>query len=210
MVPKPPAALGLVNPWPLEKNRELHRIYDESFAANSFNPCLGRPTRFAPIRSKGKCIASMYAGETFECAVFETIFHDVPVNAKLKVVLLKDIAGRAYGVLKLKRTLLLGALFTPDLKTLGLKRAQLIDAAAKWYLETARWAEAIHAQYHDLDGLVWTSRQCDPNVAFLFYGDRVRSSDLAEKSSPISVRHSATLLKSIRAFGSRAGITIVS
>ena len=210
MVPKLPPTLGPVTPWPLRKGRKLYRIYDERFAPDSFNPCLGRPTRFAPISSKGTCIPSMYGASTFECAVFETIFHDVPAKAKVKVVPMSDITGRAYAELKLTRSLRLGTLFTPELKSLGLTRAQLIDVTAKWYPNTARWAEAIHEQYHDLDGLVWTSRQCDPNVAYLFYGDRVHPSDLAVVPTPISIGHSATLLKSIRAFGLRAGITIVS
>lgn len=209
MIPKPPPKLGVVNPWQLDKGCELHRIHDETFPGDCFNPCVGKPTRFAPIHSKGKCIASMYAAESIECAAFETIFHDVPVKAKLKVVSMIDIMGRAHSVLKTKRAFQLGALFAPDLKSLGLKRAQLIDANAKWYVDTARWAEAIHDQYHDLDGLVWTSRQCDPNVAYLFYGDRVSPKDF-EVSLDISIGHSATLLKSLRNFGARAGITIVT
>lgn len=210
MVPKPPPTIGLVNPWLLRKGRRIHRVYDERFAADSFNPCLGNPTRFAPISSHGKCVASMYAAETFECAAFETIFHDVPVKAKIRMVPLSNIVGRAYAELRLKRALKLGALFVPDLKSLGLKRSQLIDATAKWYVQTARWAEAIHEQYKDLEGLVWTSRQCDPDTAYLFFGDRVSSHDFEVTPSPASITHSATLLASLRKFGLRAGITIIS
>ena len=209
MIPDPPATLGVVNPWRLEKGREIHRICSDRFASDSFNPCAGNPTRFAPFHAAGKCVPTMYAAETLECAAFETIFHDVPVRAKIKIIALRDLDGRSHAVLEVRRTLQLGALFAPDLKNLGLKRAQLIDVTPKWYTATARWAEAIRAQYRDIEGLVWTSRQCDPHVAFVFFGDRVSPADF-EVRSTTSIRTTASMLKSIREFGLRAGITIVS
>lgn len=90
-----------------------------------------------------------------------------------------------------------------------LKRSQLIDVTPKWYQATAAWAQAIHAQYRDIEGLVWTSRQCDPNLAFLFFGDRVGAADF-EVRSTTSIRSTASMLKAMREFGSRAGIVLVS
>ena len=209
MVPDPPKTLGAVNAWRLEKGREIHRIYSEAFDANGFNPCRGNPTRFAPIHSVRKCVESLYAAETLECAAFETVFHDVPVKAKIKAVPLRDLDGRAHALLEVRRGLNLAALFAPDLKNFGLKRSQLIDASPKWYRATAAWAQAIHDQYRDIEGLVWTSRQCDPNLAFLFFGDRVGAGDFGVRSTT-SIRSNAGMLKAMREFGLRAGIVLVS
>jgi len=209
VVPDPPKTLRAVNAWRLEKGREIHRIYSETFDANGFNPCRGNPTRFAPIHSAGKCVESLYGAETLECAAFETVFHDVPVKAKIKAIPLRDLDGRAHAVLEVKRDLHLAALFAPDLKNLGLKRSQLIDVTPKWYRATAAWAQAIHAQYRDIEGLVWTSRQCDPNLAFLFFGDRVGAADF-EVRSATSIRSTAGMLRAMREFGSRAGIVLIS
>ncbi len=45
------------------------------------------------------------------------------------------------------------------------------------YEQTVLWAVAIHGDIPDADGLVWTSNQCDPDDAYVFFGDRVYESD---------------------------------
>jgi hypothetical protein len=61
----------------------------------------------------------------------------------------------------------------------GLSRQALIECQGKRaYDGTVLWAEAIHDQFGDFDGLVWTSRQDDSADAYLFFGDRVRMTDL--------------------------------
>lgn len=66
----------------------------------------------------------------------------------------------------------------PDLKALNTSRNQLITSSAEHYVQTAQWAEAIHHQNQSLDGLAWTSNRCDPETSYLFFGDRVSSTDL--------------------------------
>ena len=53
-------------------------------------------------------------------------------------------------------------------------RRDLISSGPALYGQTALWAEAVHHDIPDADGPVWTSNQCDPNDACLFFGDRVR------------------------------------
>ena len=75
------------------------------------------------------------------------------------------------------------------------------------YGQTVLWAKAIHRDIPDADGLAWTSSQCDPDDACLFFGDRVVESDFAAVFS----RDGATdksLLKDVGAEGRLRGITL--
>ena len=172
------------------------------------NPCMGQPTRFAPIRDRdGACVPSLYVATTEEAAVFASIFHDIEASAAFKTVRLDVVTGRSLSEVAPKRDLRLVALFGPDLKAWGRTRTDLIDTPKSTYGQTAMWAQAIHAAYLDADGLAWTSRQCDPAVCIVLFGDRVTEAELSvvgrsEASEP------AVLLR-LRGYGLRAGITIV-
>ncbi len=170
--------LSMPNTVVLKKGTVLERIHSRNFVANSFNPCQGSPTRFAPIKDgNGQCVPSLYAGETFEAAVFETIFHDVPAKAKRKRVPGNKVEDSAQGRLEVVRDLTLVSLREPDLKCWHIKRSQLIATTPKHYADTAKWAAAIHLQFTNAEGLEWTSHQCDPATAYLFFGDRVQPVD---------------------------------
>lgn len=209
-MPTPPSPLGLVNPLDLPVGIVLHRIHDSRFAGDSFNPCKGQPSRFAPIDDpRGKCIASLYAADSLAAAAFETVFLNIPAKARLKTVRLSDVQSRSHSKIELTRSIKVAKLFKPDLKALRVTKAALIDSLPSHYSRTARWAEAIHNQYTDIEGLVWTSNQCDPDRAFVFFGDRVKVTDLGVISTN-SALHSAQFLSDLRMIGARAGITIVT
>ena len=78
----------------------------------------------------------------------------------------------------LHRVLRLASLRAPDLMKWGLTPATLIGATPTQYRHTARWAKALHDQFAEVDGLVWTSNLCDPDAALMFFGNRVAPSDL--------------------------------
>ena len=71
----------------------------------------------------------------------------------------------------------LASLRAPDLRRWRIARDALIAAPPPLYPETARWAAAIHDRFPDIEGLVWTSNRCDPDSAWLFFGDRVGPED---------------------------------
>lgn len=82
LVPLPPARLEPPNLTDLAEGELLHRVHTPQFPGNAFNPCQGGPTRFAPIHDAvGECIATLYAAQTVEAAIYETILHDVPLGA---------------------------------------------------------------------------------------------------------------------------------
>jgi hypothetical protein len=208
MTPAPPSPFPDVNRVTLPAETPLHRVHSSERLGNSFNPCLGQPSRFAPLRRQdGSCIPTAYAASTFECAVHETIFHAVDHDAPRKSIPFGDIALLAYTIIRPRRDLILAGLFEPDLNRWGLTRQNLIDTHASDYGAVARWALAIHDRHMDIDGLVWTSRRCDPFQAYVFYGDRLASGDLDVIASEKFKESNARLLE-IRAFAARADVLI--
>ncbi len=204
----PLASLAAPNITILNAGETIHRVHDRNYAANAFNPCRGGATRFAPIKdAAGKCVESLYAGSTLESTIYETIFHDVPARAKVKTVPTRNIKSRAHGKLEVLRDMELATLRGLDLKKWRITRTALIASSPKLYPETAKWAKAIHDQFPDVDGLAWTSNQCDPDNAYLFFGDRVLSANFAVLNARDGLTDS-TFMADVRAAGRRGGITI--
>jgi RES domain len=161
--------------WP--KDQPLHRIHRNSYAANGFNPGLGN-ARFSPINdSNGKSIPTIYAGDDFECAAMESVFHDVSFVPGFKAHPKSAFENQVYSVLQCTRDLTLVDL-SLDLRKLGVTAGQLINTEKDQYPRTRLWAEAIHQQFPEVDGLQWTSRQHQAAQAVLLFGDRVKSSEL--------------------------------
>ncbi|KWT73984.1 MULTISPECIES: RES family NAD+ phosphorylase [unclassified Variovorax] len=207
--PAPPLD-PLFDRWPA--GALIHVIHDTAFAPESFNPgadsagALRKPTRFAPIRdAKGRVVPYLYGGATLDCAIFETVFHDVPIDAPDKFVALDDFAQRGHGQLVPRRELLLVDLTSEGLHRLKVPKEELIASPARDYVDTARWAEALHRQCKDADGLVWMSRQRDRDKALLLFSDRVRGVLSGTRIGGPLARNDA-LRQAIVAAALRAGI----
>ena len=178
-VPDPPATLHSPNVVEVAAGESLHRVHDRKFDGNAFNPCRGGPTRFAPIRDvRDRCIPSLYAADTVEAAIYETILHDVPLGAARKSIPHAALRDRRHSTLMLGRTLRLASLRAPDLLKWGVRREALVASLPTQYKRTALWAKAVHDQFDEVDGLLWTSNLCDPDSAVLLFGDRVGAKDL--------------------------------
>ena len=205
---KPQATLAEPNLVTLEAGAHVHRVHDRNYGANAFNPCKGSPTRFAPVYDAAdECVPSLYAADTLEAAIHETIFHDVPVTAKRKTVPRTLVQSRAHARLEVLRELRLASLRGPDLRRWRIGRNSLLAASPKLYPETARWASAIHHRFPDVEGLLWTSNQCDPDTAYLFFGDRVKPEDFRIRNARDGL-YDTTFLADVRQVGRRCGVTI--
>jgi hypothetical protein len=208
ITPPPPDPLPEFNTWVLEAGRELVRVHDPAFEGAACNPCLGGLTRFAPLQHpSGACLPTLYAAESFECAVHESIFHHLPFDAPDKFIARQRVTSRAISWLEVTTDLTLASMHEPDLNRLGRTRAELIDTAPSAYPLTARWAEAFHRAPAGVAGLVWTSRRCDPVRAFIFFEDRLPAGALRARHT-VEVGNSAAHFDQIRTFGRRANITI--
>lgn len=204
----PPVPLHTPNFKVLKRGTVLHRVHLTRFAGNAFNPCAGGQTRFAPIADAGgQCVPSLYAGSSLNSAIYETIFHDVPAKAAFKTVRRQDVHRRSHTELILQADLNMVSLRAVDLRKWRIKRQELIGSSAKLYGQTARWAEAIHHAFSRADGLVWTSNQCDPDSAYLFFGDRVKAGSFTITGMRDGLTDKS-FQSDVRAAGQLGGITL--
>ena len=105
----------------------------------------------------------------------ETIFHDVPFVAGFKPLSFTKLEGKVHTVFTPKVDFKLVDLGTIALRRLGVDRAHLIDTTKWHYPETRKWAERFSAQFGDVQGLRWTSRQDDSAQAVMLFGTRANS-----------------------------------
>jgi len=125
----------------------------------------------------GTVIPTLYAGTTLDCALMETVFHDVPFAPGLKNwSKATHVADKAYSMVTLNRNLALINLSAIPLRKLGIARKELIESDAAHYPETRAWALALHDQYLKAEGLTWTSRQADPARALVLFEDHLAGS----------------------------------
>lgn len=97
-----------------------------------------------------------------------------------------------------------------DLTSEGLHRLkvpkhELITSPARNYPLTARWAEALHRQCADADGLLWMSRRRDRDHALLLFGDRLAGA-LSGSCVGGPLARNPTLRDAVLAAALRAGI----
>ena len=136
----------------------------------------------------GAVIPTIYAGTTLDCALMETVFHDVPFVAGPKYwSKATHVAGKVYSQLNLSRNLALIDLSAVPLRKLGISRKDLIECDGSQYPETRAWALALHDQYPNAEGLTWTSRQADPAGALVPFEDRLTGPALTASGTPTSL-----------------------
>jgi hypothetical protein len=158
---------------------ELHRVHG-SFPAGAFNPGKGGPTRFAPFQSPidpaAGIIPTLYAAQTAEAAVCESLLHDVPLEGgRLSQARYR---GRRESTLVLKRDVRLAMLMGHGLRRLGVAQQNLTATDGDVYDRTVLWAQVAHAA--GFEGLAWMSARENTAQAYVFFGDRVAETDLAE------------------------------
>jgi len=206
-VPPPPILHLSRVTW--QKDKLIHRIHADKFPGAAFNPGLGN-ARFSPIRDRhGAAIPTLYGGDTFECAAMETVFHDVPYAAGPKTYDKGKLGGQTWTQLNPVDDLVLADLGSKALRKLGVQRKQLIDTEKDQYPITRLWAEAIHAQHPDVQGLCWTSRQDDGAKALVLFGDRIRDGSLRQVSVPASLTGHAECYGHLLNLAEHIGVNIV-
>jgi hypothetical protein len=195
----------------LPKGQSLARVHPERFDATQFNPGAAGNARFSPIRNdKGDTIPTLYAGTTLDCALLETVFHDVPYTAGFKSVDKARLSGQVYSTLETHRNLTLVDLTTVALRKLGVTRPQLIETEKDRYPQTRPWAEALHREFPDVQGLTWVSRQDDTARAYVFFGDRIPAGVLSQKGASRDLVGDAATYTDVLNLADRLGVDIVA
>ncbi len=206
VVPPPPAFLEC-SMHVMPAGAIVHRIHDARFRATDFNPGYGA-SRFAPFEIAGRKVPTAYAATTLDCAIFETIFHDVEPSATIKSVSWSAILPLRHSTLVLRRDLSLARLFSADLMKWGLERRQLIDTARSGYAAARAWVPIIHDAPTSPDGMIWVSRRFDEERALMLFGSRVDPAEWRMNSS-VEVANDPHVLQALNDLAERAGILII-
>ena len=210
VIPAPPAGLAkLIRTITWPKTRVIHRIHQDRFRGDEFNPGPNGNARFSPIcDAKGNSIPTIYGGETFDCAAMESVFHDVPFAPGLKTFARRKLKGHHYSQVLSGTDLVLVDLSTTALRNLGIRRGELIETEKNIYPQTRKWAEAIHAQCPDAQGLCWVSRQDDRSRAIVLFGDRVGKAPLSEHAPSVDIVNDAATYADVITLAERVGVKV--
>lgn len=185
-LPEPPLAEGLeplIHLWP--GGDPLLRCHDSRFGATEFNPGLGAG-RFHPLaNAAGESIPTLYGSATFQGALSETVFHDVPFRGANRRLRQAGLLPLVVSTLAAGRDLRLAQLHGHGLRRLQVSRGELIEVEAADDPRTRRWAEALHRCGARPDGLVWVSRLHDTSLAVVLFGDRVAREELEVVEAPL-------------------------
>lgn len=210
-VPEPRRDLGtLIHTMTWPAGQVIHRIHLSLYGGDAFNPGARGNARFSPIRdAAGSSIPTLYGGTSFDCAVMETVFHDVPIAPGLKTFDQAKLVDQVYSTVTPRRDLMLADLSSTALRSLGLRRVDLIDTEKDQYPGTRKWAEAIHEQCPAVEGLCWVSRQDDRARATVLFGDRIPAGDLSLSGSTRSILDESNLLSDLLMLADRIGVNVI-
>lgn len=204
----PPVLHVSTTSWPA--GRLIHRIHHRQYGALQFNPGVRGNARFSPIRNAdGDPVPTLYGGSSFACAAMESVFHDVPFAPGFKTWDKNKLDGQLHSRFAPARALLLADLGSKALRKLGVQRNALIDTEKDQYPLTRLWAEAIHAQCPQVQGLCWTSRQDDSARSLVLFGDRVDGAALRQLAPSRSLAADAAAYGELLALAEQIGVEVV-
>lgn len=125
--------------------------------------------RFSPVRDAGGTVPVLYAGQDLNCALGETVFHDLEDDAAApQEVFRADLKTLRASTLEIRRDLELGDMRDAALTEYGVSRGKVVATAPSTYPVTMHWAQ--HAWDRDrVAGLVWQSRRCPDRLAFVLF-----------------------------------------
>lgn len=103
------------------------------------------------------------------------------------------------------RDLLLVDLTSEGLHRSKVPKEELIASPSRDYASTAMWAQALHRQFPEVDGLLWMSRQRDRDHALVLFGNRL-DGVLARRRLGGPLARNSPLRDAVLAAALRAGI----
>ena len=195
----------------LRKGTVLHRVHLSKYAATTLNPGAIGNARFSPIQDgHGIPIPTLYAGSSMDCALMETVFHDVPHKSGFNTFDKQKLVNHVHSKIRLKHPLNLIDLGSVALRRLGLKRNQLIDTEKDLYPATRTWAGAAHRICEHAQGLFWVSRQDDSARAVMFFGDRLPAHTLEQLGTSFSLLSDCSTYEKVFNLAQRLGLTLTT
>jgi hypothetical protein len=155
----------------LAAGTRMHRVYDNRYATLEFNPGPKGAGRFHFFGEP--TVPVLYAAETEEAAVAETLLRNIPVAGGLLAY--GDYKSKVMAAFTSRREIRLASFLGSGLRTLRVEARQLTDTPGESYPQTRKWAEAAHGAGYE--GIAWMSRRNNSDRAYMFFGDRLTSGD---------------------------------
>lgn len=184
----------------------LFRNHHVDYPGARFNPCLGEPTRFAPLkRPDGKCIPTFYAATSFDASAYETLFRGTP--SPFSGISRQDLDTRGVSRIAPKKNLKLVPLFTPEILGLGLDPQAVFRPSQRVYPRCRRLAEMAWRDNLEAHGVIWTSVRDNSAQAMVLFGDRLDRADF-DAIDTRTIATDASLLDALEVAGARAGFRI--
>lgn len=185
VIPEPGAAESFVvesvTPADVPEWYHVYSTYPHANTALSFAEGWG-DTRFAPITlPNGETAHTYYAASTFDCAIMESVFHDVPL-APAGAFDVDRLEHYRIARIRVAEALQCVSFHSPYLPQLKLTRAQLIDSQSAAYVQTRRWAQAAIEQRVSAQAIAYGSRRHDAGRCVMLIRQR-----LANPSSPFEI-----------------------
>jgi RES domain-containing protein len=147
----------------------LYRVLSATRTATDFNPGIGARTRFGFFGNP--VVPIMYAADTEEAAIAETLLHDIPATGG--VLPYDQYGGKVLVRVAVTRDLRIAVLHGLGLRRLKVTAEEVMASPASTYCSTVRWAEAAHGI--GVDGVVWMSVKVQPESSrarvYVFFGD---------------------------------------
>lgn len=174
----------------------LHRLHRHRFKPTEFNGTEFGDARFSPLHDRaGAVIPTIYAAESFDCAVSEVILRcpdAPPIDPRTSlptflIVFPADFADHDHSLVRTEVDLKLVDLTVAGQRKIGVDRNALLAGPRSTYPATRGWAERIHATCPDAQGLYYNSFQLGPQFAVVLYGDRLPATALV----PVKTRRVA-------------------
>jgi hypothetical protein len=208
--PQPPDNIQ-VNTETMAAGTKIWRVHQSKFGEAAFNPGFG-DARFSPIQNAlGDYIPTLYAGETIDVALMESVYHDVPhtTDPDSKEFDISKFDEQMLSELTLTQDVVVVKLYGPALRKLGIKEADLIHSEADEYANTRVWAERIHYSIPDAQGIKWISKQGDGAFACMYFGDRVGENVFSISTAGTLLTESTTAIERIQYLADEMGVQLV-
>lgn len=165
----------------------LYRVHKKTFPADSFNP---RPSHRYYGGGRFDATADdvypyMYAGQTVDVAVVETLMRDILYdNSGHYVLPKKTYEGRCISAVETTTDLKLVSMRTrPQLSSFA-QSPWITNCSPRDYAQTGHWAHWVRSKSPKAAGFVWNSRQEPSLQAYVLFGDRFLGKMMKQVGNP--------------------------
>ena len=186
-----------------------YRVHGAALNGTSFNPSPWSNARFSTLkRADSTVVPVLYAADTVEGALMETVFHEAPTPSAGAHLRRSEIADKNLVLSEIRTTMPLQMidLTSTGLRRVGLTRPQVVDTDATAYPTTQALARHLYSACPTVCGIQWMSRQLDRSRAVMLFADRVLSGSITLAAPSRSVLDSEVeeqILDLVEALGMR-------